>query len=193
MMNQVITFRLRYFNIKDKIFSLEHQLSTTPSTVPQEAQQSNHYLGYKIVGDNIDKTVKARYMRVDGYRNQSLHYFHSLALQSRIDFSHLPNVHPATCSPSPLLMAESLLPTASDDQSLRDLFIMHVSRVLATHIPFFKLAFEDVVERHRKHDYYKQMSSESVVVSSCNNKLYKINNANAYYFHAGASWSARQK
>ena len=120
----------------------------------------------KIVGDNIDKTVKARYMRTGSHRNQSLHYFHSLALRSRIDFSHLPNVYPDTCSPSPLKLAESLLPSASDDQSLRDLFIMHVSRVLSTHIPFFEFAFEDVVEWHRKHDYYKQMSSESVVVSS---------------------------
>ena len=106
-------------------------------------------------------------MRTGSHINQSLHYFHSLALQSRKDFSHLPNVHPDTYSPSPLLMAESLLPSVPDDQSLRYLSIMQVSRVLTTHIPFFQLAFEDVVERHRKHEYYyKQMSTESVVYNS---------------------------
>ena len=71
-------------------------------------------------------------MGTGSHINQSLHYLHSLALQSRTDFSHLPNVHPDTCSSSPLRMAESLLPSVSDDQSLRDLFKMQVSRVLYT-------------------------------------------------------------
>ena len=128
---------------------------------------ANQHLGYKIVGDNIEKTIKARTIRTESHTNQTLHYFHSLALQSRKDFSDLPNVHPDTCSPSPLLMAESLLPSVSDGQSLCDLFIMQVSRVLTTLIPFFQLPFEDMVERHRKHVfYYKQISTESVVYNS---------------------------
>ena len=85
--------------------------SSTPSTTIQEVQHANQHLGYKIVGDNIDKTVKARYMRTGSHRNQSLHYFHSLALRSRIDFSHLPNVYPDTCSPSPLKLSLPPLPS----------------------------------------------------------------------------------
>ena len=56
---------------------------------------------YKLVGDKIDKGVKARYMRADKYHNKSLHYFHSYAMASRIDFSKFSNVKPATCLNSP--------------------------------------------------------------------------------------------
>ena len=34
--------------------------------------------GVKLVGDNVDKTVKTRYMRVD-QQGHSLHYFHAYA------------------------------------------------------------------------------------------------------------------
>ena len=44
-------------------------------------------LGYKLVGDNIAKGVKTRFMRAESHRNQSLHYFHAFATKNRIDFS----------------------------------------------------------------------------------------------------------
>ena len=49
-------------------------------------------LGYKLVGDNIDKMVKSRYMRLNGHRNKSFHYFHSFAMQNRIDISTLSDI-----------------------------------------------------------------------------------------------------
>ena len=121
-------------------------------------------LGYKIVGDNLDKSVKARYMH-DGAGNQSLHYFHYFAVKNRVNLSNLPDVHPQTCMPSPELKAVIMLPSAEDDKDLCRLFAVHVSRVLATHIPYFKYAFDDVVEWHIKHKYYSEMSLASEVVS----------------------------
>ena len=44
---------------------------------------------YRICGDNIDKSVKHRYMRSDFQVSSSLHYFHSYATADRIDFSKL--------------------------------------------------------------------------------------------------------
>ena len=44
------------------------------------------WFGFKIVGDNIDKMIKLRYMRCDR-QNQSLHYFHMYAVWDRIDLS----------------------------------------------------------------------------------------------------------
>jgi L1 cell adhesion molecule like protein len=41
--------------------------------------------GYKIAGDNVDKSVKPRHEAVD-HRTQSLHYFHSYAVCDQIDF-----------------------------------------------------------------------------------------------------------
>ncbi len=41
---------------------------------------------FKIVGDNIDKTIRPREMRSD-HQTRSLHYFHSYAVRDRIDIS----------------------------------------------------------------------------------------------------------
>jgi hypothetical protein len=52
---------------------------------------------FKIVGDNIDKTVKPREETSDNH-NKSLHYFHSYAVRDRTnaygleDNPHLPNI-----------------------------------------------------------------------------------------------------
>ena len=136
-------------------------------TAPSAPSASTCHLVYKLVGDNIDKAVKARYMRVEGSRNQSLHYFHSFAVLDRIDFSHLPNVFPDTCLNSPKKLALALLPSEGDDTILTRLFETHVSRILCTHMPFFKFTFDDVVEWHIHHQYYDQMSAKSEVVREC--------------------------
>lgn len=52
------------------------------------------HFGYKLVGDNIDMSVKARYVQVGVSRNRSLHYFHTFAVKNRVDLRHLPDVHP---------------------------------------------------------------------------------------------------
>ena len=44
---------------------------------------------YRLCGDNIDKTVKPRYMRSDTHKTESIHYFHSYAAANRVDFSDL--------------------------------------------------------------------------------------------------------
>ena len=146
--------------------AMNADLDPDQETTPKERKQELGYkiVGYKIVGDNLDKTVKARYMR-DGARNQSLHYFHFFGVKNRVDLSNVPDVHPQTCMPSPELKSVMLLPSAEDDKELHRLFAVHVSRVLATHVPYFKLAFDDVVEWHIKHKYYSEMSMASEVVS----------------------------
>ena len=62
---------------------------------------------FKIVGDNVDKNVKKRYLRVD-QQNASLHFFHAFAVRDRIDFSHLPDTLPLTCSNEPAKVALEL-------------------------------------------------------------------------------------
>lgn len=121
-------------------------------------------LSFKLVGDNLDKNVKARYMCVGGSHNQSYHFFHSFAVLDRIDFSTLPDVHPHLCLNSPKKRALAILPSIDDDTTLRKFFVTHVSRVLVKHMAFFKLTFEDVVEWHIRHQYYTEMSAKSEVV-----------------------------
>eukprot|EP00731_Ephydatia_muelleri_P023069 Em0015g652a len=38
-----------------------------------------------------------------------------------------------------------------------------MSRILCDHVEFFKMSFEDVVEKHIKHEYYEEMSMKSIV------------------------------
>ena len=95
---------------------------------------------FKLCGDNVDKTVKVRFMRFDK-GNISLHYFHSYAVLDRIDLSGLSDSYVASCLPSPRNIAASLLPSEPDDQSLKRHFSILVSRVLVTHIKFFSFGF----------------------------------------------------
>ena len=106
-------------------------------------------------------------MHSDKHRNQSLHCFHSCAIKNRIDFSHLPWMfsltHVQTVHTIP---AVSLLPSADDDRLLRKNFGILISRVVVTHMPFFKCCFDGVITWHIMHKYYEQMCRKSTVVSN---------------------------
>ena len=120
---------------------------------------------YRLCGDNIDKTVKQRYMRSDTTKSGSIHYFHSYAVASRIDFSHLSETTPLLPRVDLHQLATSLLPSPDDDLLIRRNFSTLVSRVLVSNINFFKLTFDGVVQWHIKHEFYEEMSRKSEVVS----------------------------
>ena len=52
---------------------------------------------YKLVGDNIDFSVKARYSRSDSPKDQSVHYFHYMAVRDRTYFSDYSSEKADTC------------------------------------------------------------------------------------------------
>ena len=126
---------------------------------------TSHHHGFKLVGDNIDLTVSTRYMRVENYRDQSLHYFHCYAVLDRINMDSLSLHLTPTCHPCPTHMALSLLPSQEHDTILRKNIAILISRVLVTHMHFFQFAFSDAVTWHIHHKFYKEMSSKSTVVS----------------------------
>ena len=117
--------------------------------------------GFKIVGDNIDKTVKPRYVRFDR-QTSSLHYFHSYAVKDRVNLTNHSDSLPLPPD-APNLM--SLLPSTNDISEIKHLFEIHVSRIIVEHIPFMKSAFGDTVEWHIQHKYYKEMGGKSDTVS----------------------------
>ena len=61
-------------------------------------------------------------------------------------------------------MANSLLPSPADDEALQELFILHVSLILTTHMEFFKFSFDVIIQWHLKHKYYKEVTQNSTVV-----------------------------
>ena len=116
---------------------------------------------YVIQGDNIDKTVRARDMRVDN-QNQSLHYFNSFAVRDRIpkEENSMESDHPKIDS-APL---STFLPTVDDCTAIRDEYITLIARVLVEHLAFLA-PFKPCVPQHILHAYSQEMSIKSEMVS----------------------------
>ena len=100
----------------------------------------------KIIIDNVDVSVKTRFVRSGRLENISLHYINSYAVQGRINFDSLIDVQPHSCANSPVKNAALLLPSIEYDKTMLNLFVTHVSRILTTHMKYFKLTFDDVVD-----------------------------------------------
>ena len=128
-----------------------------------------HSLGhptlYHICGDNVDEGIKPRYMRVGVNKPKDIHYFHSCAVADRIDFTSLSDEIIPTHQRDVNQLALSLIPSPEDDVVLRDNIMTLISRILFENLDFFNLTFDGVVDWHIKHEYYKEMSTKSVVVS----------------------------
>ena len=56
-----------------------------------ESKETAEWNGFKLVGDNIDKNFKPRYMTSDR-QTKSLHFFHSYAVKDRINLSGISDV-----------------------------------------------------------------------------------------------------
>ena len=143
---------------------LLHDCIAEPSSLQEQLEsQLQHTIAsatlptFKIVGDNIDKTVKPRFMRSD-CQSKDLHFFHHFAVQDRVDMSTLSDKPPSP--PSSLdSLPESLLPSKEDNKILAENFAIHISRILATHLEFFKDS-RGTITRHIQHDYSKKMAQK---------------------------------
>ena len=58
-----------------------------------------------------------------------------------------------------------ILPNCNDDRTIRENIAVLISRVLVTHLKFFKVTFEDLTEWHINHPFQAELSTKSVVVS----------------------------
>ena len=124
-------------------------------------------------GDNVDKNVHVRDMRVDN-QNTSLHYFNLYAVKDRVPCSlrHAPAKERASCYkidsakiPEELKNAPytTFLPSVEDCKNLRDNYIHIVARVLVESFTFlepFKACIPPL-----KHKYSDHMAKKSEIVS----------------------------
>ena len=165
---------LLYIDIED---ITRRERTTLTRSSPQNPNADStppaEWTGFKIVGDNIHKTVRPRHMRSDR-QAQSLHYFHSYAVKDRVNISSVSDSPPIPpeCPHTELL--ETLLPSAKDVTTIHSLFEVHVARILVEHFPFMKSAFADVVDWHIQHEYYEEMGETSDVVSEHSSKISPI-------------------
>ena len=113
--------------------------------------QSPEYPTFKIVGIDIDKSVKLRFMHYNS-QSRSLHFtFNHYAVKDSTDICHLSDIPLPLPSSDLSTLAESLLPSSLDNEILANTFT-HVSRILTSSMPFFKEA-EGTVLRHIPHRY----------------------------------------
>ena len=137
---------------------------TTKFTGSDPPCQSYH--SYKLVGDNIDLSIKPRYMRYDRFKHQSLHYFHMYAVQNRINVSDLCRQRKGTL-PVPISeIASSLLPSKADDDVLHENIAIFIACTLVDHLSFFSVTFSGISIHHTPHKYPKEMLHKSIVVTN---------------------------
>ena len=109
---------LSELHVNDQSFGVvsegESNIPVKPAPEENITQSSEKVCGVKIVGDNIDKTVHTRFMRVDK-QGSSLHYFHAYAAQDRFDLT-MPEDVPVI--PDHPKLFEDLLSSNSDKATL---------------------------------------------------------------------------
>ena len=133
------------------------------SLSPEHNTICKPYLCYKLIGDNIDKTIKPRDMRVD-HQSQSLHYFNMYAVQDRVDLSHLSNESRIMIIDPDEIDFSKFLPLAEDYEAITDNFVVLILKILVEHLPHFS-KYAPVVPKDIQHKYSKEMSKKSNVVS----------------------------
>ena len=119
------------------------------------------YSTYKLVGDNLDKHVTPRDMRLDSLA-QSLHYFNCYAVKDRLSTVDLED-QPSLPDFSSFSEAK-ILPTAADHEALLSNMVILISRVVKKNFSYFS-KFGAGVPKHIKHKYYAELSKKSEVVS----------------------------
>ena len=58
-----------------------------------------------------------------------------------------------------------LLPSDDDQSTMKQLFAIHIARILCKHMPFFSEDFGDVIPEHIDHPMSSNVSQKSEVVS----------------------------
>ena len=120
---------------------------------------------FGLMLDNLDTNVNPRFKRKGLENQQSMHYVHCLAVKDRISkFSQLSTAPYHTCMNCAEKMALQLLPTTESDCELKDIMMMNVARTLVTYVPYFQFSCSDIVDWHKQHQYYQEMSTKSDMV-----------------------------
>lgn len=148
------------------VFSIISEMSklSTPQANQQDKveQPLTHWHGFKVVGDNVDKTIKPRHMREDR-QTKSVHYFQIYAVKDRVDLSNHSD-EPRSPGKNPPL--SELLPSTQDKRALLANLTTIITRLLAEYMPVIKENFGDTVTQHIPHPYSSEMAKKSDVVGT---------------------------
>ena len=141
----------------------DEPLRVWQASVSEPANGPHLPYGYIVVGDNIDKRIVPRNMRVE-HQVQSLHYFHAYAALNCVKTLHLDDSKQiGDIKHIPL---STFLLSPEDCSTLRDNYVILVSSILVRHLtalqPFIKC-----VPQHIQHANSAIMNLKSTVVRLC--------------------------
>ena len=119
---------------------------------------------FKLVGDNLDKTVRPRHETVDTH-SSSLHYFHAFAVKDRCDTSKLADAASQPHIDLDSFSLDIILPREEDYSALLENYAIIAARIIQKHVPFFNKNVPRVL-RHIRHCHSVEMSQKSDVVCS---------------------------
>ncbi len=125
---------------------------------PKSSQQAlSLTAGYKLVFDNLDKTIKPRYMRSDS-QTISLHCVQVYGVRDRIDYSSF-----STERPTEVTLFD-ILPSCDDLNLLKEDFTILITRIIHANLPYFGDDFKKLVTKHIPHKYSAIMSKKSEAI-----------------------------
>ena len=116
---------------------------------------------YILVGDNVDKNVSPRDMRLDN-QVRSMHYFHSYAVLDRVSSNRFAG--DGRVADINTLAPSAVLPTVDDCICMRTNYITLASRVIVENLSHFAFLQKCVVQ-HIPHQFAKESGKKSVIVS----------------------------
>eukprot|EP00731_Ephydatia_muelleri_P002391 Em0001g2391a len=138
----------------------EYPPQSTPVPAGIGNEGNEEWYGFRLVGDNVDKNVKPRDMRLNS-QTTSLHYFHTYVVKDRICFSHLSTDPIEIVQDS--INFEMFYPTVGDNTQLVSNLETLVARMFVQRIPGLQSLSAEATP-HIKHLYSKQMALKSEVV-----------------------------
>ena len=104
-------------------FTVDIISDSDTSTEDSEEISQNNGKSFKEVGDNLDKNIRPSFQRIS-HQTKSVHYFHTLAVRDRIDFSDLSESVPHGIK----ISLTTLLPSPADLANLFDELQVIVTR-----------------------------------------------------------------
>lgn len=132
-----------------------------PSSTPvPSASIKKSRSGFKLVGDNLDKSIKPREMRED-HQKRMLHCFHMYGVSDRVNLSNFSDIEPQFLTEE--FQHDKILPSKADSKLLIQNIATLIVRILCSHVPFFK-QLDEVFVPHIQHDHSDEMAQMSKVV-----------------------------
>ena len=109
-----------------------HHDHSSRANVESTHNTASTWTGFRIVGDNIDRSLRPRHQTLDS-RTRSFHYFNSYAVLDRCNFSAFDDCNISLVSLSDFDV-KSLLLSSSDLQQLHQNMAVIVWRILTEHL-----------------------------------------------------------